>query len=198
MKKNMNPVALEFKAMILKSGYTQSEIVDMMSADYGWSGSPSNFSRKLNEGTLRYDQALELAKALVVVLVDKEQPVASMRSDVIHDGGSRPDPLRCTHAAPWLLQQMLRPEALPCRRAVQAVIRGRRAALVLWPVPLAPAVSCQLRAPWMPAGPQRPESHRLSPRWNPSQPPGYTKSQRPVNAHAFILGAGCRSTGRCR
>ena len=64
MKKNMNPVALEIKAMILKSGYTQSEIVDMMSADFGWSGSTSNFSRKLNEGTLRYDQALELAKAL--------------------------------------------------------------------------------------------------------------------------------------
>ena len=64
MKKNMNPVALEIKSVILKSGYTQSEIVDMMSADYGWSRSPSNFFRKLNEGTLRYDQALELAKAL--------------------------------------------------------------------------------------------------------------------------------------
>ena len=50
--------------MILKSGYTQNEIVDMMSTDFGWSGSPSNFSRILNEGTLRYDQALELAKAL--------------------------------------------------------------------------------------------------------------------------------------
>ena len=33
-------------------------------ADFGWSGSPSNFSRKLNEGTLRYDEAMELAKAL--------------------------------------------------------------------------------------------------------------------------------------
>ena len=64
MKKNMNPVALEIKSMILKSGYTQSEIVDMMCADFDWSGSPSNFSRKLKEGTLRYDQALELAKAL--------------------------------------------------------------------------------------------------------------------------------------
>ena len=64
MKKRMNPVALEIKAMILKSGYTQSEIVDMMSTDFGWSGSPSNFFRKLNEGTLRYDEAMELAKAL--------------------------------------------------------------------------------------------------------------------------------------
>jgi hypothetical protein len=36
----------------------------MMSADYGWSSSLSNFSRKLNEGTLRYEEALELAKAL--------------------------------------------------------------------------------------------------------------------------------------
>lgn len=57
MKKNRNPV-------ILKSGYTQSEVVDMMSADYGWSSSSSNFSRKLNEGTLRYEETLELAKAL--------------------------------------------------------------------------------------------------------------------------------------
>ena len=64
MKKNRNPVALEIKSVILKSGYTQSEIVDMTSADFGWSDSPSNFSRKLNEGTLRYEEALELAKAL--------------------------------------------------------------------------------------------------------------------------------------
>ena len=64
MKKNINPVALEVKSMILKSGYTQNEVVDMMSTDYGWSRSPSNFSRKLNGGTLRYEEALELATAL--------------------------------------------------------------------------------------------------------------------------------------
>ena len=64
MKKNINPVALEVKSMILKSGYTQSEVVDMMSTDYGWSRSPSNFSRKLNGGTLRYEEAMELATAL--------------------------------------------------------------------------------------------------------------------------------------
>ena len=64
MKKNIKPVALEVKSMIMKSGYTQGEIVDTMSADFGWSSSPSNFSRKLNEGTLRYEEALELAKAL--------------------------------------------------------------------------------------------------------------------------------------
>ena len=62
MKKNINPVALEIKSMILKSGYTQSEIVDMMSADFGWSGSPSNFSRKLNEGTLRYEEPWNLQR----------------------------------------------------------------------------------------------------------------------------------------
>lgn len=64
MKKKVNPVALEIKSVILKSGYTQGEIVDTMSADFGWSSSPSNFSRKLNEGTLRYEEAMELAKAL--------------------------------------------------------------------------------------------------------------------------------------
>ena len=64
MKKRVNPVALEVKSLILKSGYTQSEVVDMMSAKFGWSSSPSNFSRKLNAGTLRYDEARELANAL--------------------------------------------------------------------------------------------------------------------------------------
>ena len=64
MKKKVNPVALEIKSVILKSGYTQGEIVDTMSADFGWSSSPSNFSRKLNEGTLRYEEVLELAKAM--------------------------------------------------------------------------------------------------------------------------------------
>ena len=64
MKKRVNPVALEVKSTILKSGYTQSEVVDKMSADYGWSSSPSNFSRKLNEGPLRYDAAMELARTL--------------------------------------------------------------------------------------------------------------------------------------
>ena len=43
MKKRVNPVALEVKSMILKSGYTQSEVVDMMSTDYGWSSSPPTF-----------------------------------------------------------------------------------------------------------------------------------------------------------
>ena len=61
---NKEEVRNFIKARILEAGYTMSEVVDVLSTDYGWSNSPSNFSRKLNEGTLRYDEAMELAGAL--------------------------------------------------------------------------------------------------------------------------------------
>ena len=52
------------KARILEAGYTMSEVVDVLSADYGWSDSLSNFSYKLSRESLRYKQALELADVL--------------------------------------------------------------------------------------------------------------------------------------
>ena len=41
------------KARILEAGYTMSELVDVLSTDYGWSDSLSNFSAKLGRGSLR-------------------------------------------------------------------------------------------------------------------------------------------------
>ena len=52
------------KARILEAGYTMSEVVDVLSSDYGWSDSLSNFSAKLSRGSLRYKEALELADVL--------------------------------------------------------------------------------------------------------------------------------------
>ena len=52
------------KARILEAGYTMSEVVDVLSSDYGWSDSLSNFSAKLRRGSLRYAEAVKIADIL--------------------------------------------------------------------------------------------------------------------------------------
>lgn len=52
------------KARILEAGYTMSEVVDVLSTDYGWSDSLSNFSAKLRRGSLRYAEAVKIADIL--------------------------------------------------------------------------------------------------------------------------------------
>ena len=52
------------KARILEAGYTMSEVVDVLSTDYGWSDSLSNFSAKLSRGSLRYAEAVKIADIL--------------------------------------------------------------------------------------------------------------------------------------
>ena len=54
----------EIKARIVQEGATMSEIVRKLSAVYGWSASVPNLSDKLNRGTLRYNEAIELADVL--------------------------------------------------------------------------------------------------------------------------------------
>lgn len=63
-KKLINKCKREIKARILEAGYTMAEAVELMSTDYGWSDSPSNFSNKLANGTLRYREVCQLAEAL--------------------------------------------------------------------------------------------------------------------------------------
>ncbi|MEF2837678.1 MAG: LLM class flavin-dependent oxidoreductase [Oscillospiraceae bacterium] len=41
-----------------------SEVVDVLSTDYGWSDSLSNFSAKLGRGSLRYAEAVKIADIL--------------------------------------------------------------------------------------------------------------------------------------
>ena len=61
--KRMN-IKNQIKAHIMFAGFTMAEVVDALSAEYGWSDSLSNFSSKLSRGSLRYKEALELAEVL--------------------------------------------------------------------------------------------------------------------------------------
>ena len=54
----------EIKARIVQESATMSEIVRKLSVVYGWSASVPNLSDKLKRGTLRYNEAIELADVL--------------------------------------------------------------------------------------------------------------------------------------
>ena len=63
----------EIKAQIVRAGMTMQEVVDQLSIDYGWSesvsNSVSNLSAKLQRGSLRYIEAIQLADVLGFDLV---------------------------------------------------------------------------------------------------------------------------------
>ena len=48
---------------------TMQQDVDLLSDEYGWSDSVSNFSNKLARGALRYEEAVQLAEVLGYELV---------------------------------------------------------------------------------------------------------------------------------
>ena len=54
----------EIKAYITREGMTLTEVVEKMAEQYGWSASEPNLSGKLRRGSLRYQEAVELADAL--------------------------------------------------------------------------------------------------------------------------------------
>lgn len=54
----------EIKAIMIREGMTMSEVVTKMADQYGWSASIPNLSGKLRRGSLRYQEAVELADAL--------------------------------------------------------------------------------------------------------------------------------------
>jgi len=54
----------EIKACIIREGLTMTEVLERMSASYGWSRSVPNFTDKLKRNSLRYHEALELADML--------------------------------------------------------------------------------------------------------------------------------------
>ena len=66
MKSNLRN---EIKSYIVRSGYTMQEVVDRLAEDYGWSDSVSNLSNKLQQESLRYVEAVQLADALGYDLV---------------------------------------------------------------------------------------------------------------------------------
>ncbi len=61
MKSNLRN---EIRAYIVRRGMTMQDAVDILSDEYGWSGSVSNLSNKLQRESLRYTEAVQLADAL--------------------------------------------------------------------------------------------------------------------------------------
>ena len=66
MKSNLRN---EIKSYIVRQGMTMQEVVDLLADEYGWSDSVSNFSNKLARGSLRYEEAVQLAEVLGYELV---------------------------------------------------------------------------------------------------------------------------------
>jgi len=62
MEVNTMNIKNQIKAQIMVAGFTMAEVVDALSTEYGWSDSLSNFSAKLSRESLRYKEALELAR----------------------------------------------------------------------------------------------------------------------------------------
>ena len=54
----------EIKSIIVRSGMTMQQVVDLLSEEYGWSDSVSNLSAKLQRASIRYKEVLELADVL--------------------------------------------------------------------------------------------------------------------------------------
>ena len=63
----------EIKAQIVRAGMTMQQVVDLLSDEYGWSDSASNFSNKLARGSLRYEEAVQLAEVLGYELIWKKR-----------------------------------------------------------------------------------------------------------------------------
>ncbi len=63
----------EIKAQIIRAGMTMQQVVDLLSDEYGWSDSVSNFSNKLARGSLRYEEAVQLAEVLGYEIVWKKK-----------------------------------------------------------------------------------------------------------------------------
>jgi hypothetical protein len=66
MKKD---VRNEIKAYIVSQGMTMQQTVELLAELYGWSASVSNLSAKLQRGSLRYREAVQLADVLGYDLV---------------------------------------------------------------------------------------------------------------------------------
>ena len=63
----------EIKAQIVRAGMIMQQVVDLLSDEYGWSDSVSNFSNKLARGSLRYEEAVQLAQVLGYEIVWKKK-----------------------------------------------------------------------------------------------------------------------------
>ena len=60
----MSSLKNEIKSYIVRTGCTMQEVVTELHDTRGWSDSVPNFSNKLQRGSLRYEEAEELADVL--------------------------------------------------------------------------------------------------------------------------------------
>ena len=65
----MMDIRNEIKAYIVREGKTMNEVVEDLAYEYDWSDSVPNLSGKLRRGSLRYQEAKELADVLGYDLV---------------------------------------------------------------------------------------------------------------------------------
>ena len=63
----------DIKAYLIRTGYTMQEAVELLSEEYGWSNSVSNFSGKLQRESIRYKEVLQLADVLGYDIVWKKR-----------------------------------------------------------------------------------------------------------------------------
>ncbi|MCD7739206.1 MAG: DUF6471 domain-containing protein [Lachnospiraceae bacterium] len=63
----------EIKAQIVREGMTMQEVVDLLADEYGWSDSVSNLSAKLQRGSLRYREVVQLADVMGYDIVWKKR-----------------------------------------------------------------------------------------------------------------------------
>ena len=54
----------EINSILVRSGFTMAQAVELLSQEYGWSDSPSNLSAKLQRESIRYREVLQLADVL--------------------------------------------------------------------------------------------------------------------------------------
>lgn len=54
----------EIKSIIIKTGRTMSDVVNILNEKHGRKGTVQNFSNKLTRETLRYREAQEIAEAI--------------------------------------------------------------------------------------------------------------------------------------
>ncbi len=54
----------EIKSYIVREGLSMRELLERLAVTHKWSGSLSNFSGKLQRGTLRYSEAEDIADVL--------------------------------------------------------------------------------------------------------------------------------------
>lgn len=58
------PIKDDIKSLIVKSGWTMSDLVKALNEKYNRNDSVQNLSGKLSRGTIKYREALEIAEIL--------------------------------------------------------------------------------------------------------------------------------------